>query len=771
MPRKPKLRTALPNPIALRTHVNAMLKQGRIPQAMEFAKQLVLLAPSDENRDLLRRVYLDRVRLEIDQNTIEARNWLDEAERIDGPAPAWWESLALLRARIGDTDRARKLLEKAPGSALLARVLAFQIDHAMADRQRGRDLIPRELQPGFDLIRQAFTEYDRGQDEAARQALQGIGLQSPYLDWKLLLRGLMAWSTNDDARALENWSRLDPERLPARITAPFRFLVDPNFRNNLKPEHANTLSRRADQIAAPILSGLRDLQRSLGAGNGLPRALKQIPSLIGLLRMNFPQQAQKLANCVYWMILQEGEASDLDRYERLFGKPPDDPEFYRMRAFVMEGLNSFEEAHHFWKKYADWIEASPQRWPGEQGCRARAMILMRMGDNACKHLENNEEPSFRDFLDMLSSGRPPRGMGSQRPLQPSAESCYRGAMELAPGWKEPAAKLMKLLEEDEKWDAAEKVGRKILKEAPDDVPTLVAVSSIQHALGKTDEALASLKEALKNNPLDRALRMGVAMLTLVHGRTLAVLNKFEAARQVLAEAAVHAQAAVSAEGVLVSVVKAAMAACELKAKNLERAGQLEAETVISKNFGPASIYELFAECSRIKVDKPALKRFQVRLDEALQQPCTVPEAINLLLVLHIYKGEPQRYRGIGPHEKKIMALAAGALQGDATEEELCHLGQVLWRQKMSKLLKTCAERGMSRFPDNPYFPFLLGEHLIMQRPQTFNVRQVGALFHDVTRKTEGQQDERSRAMRDQIEERKKEYPEIEDWMTPVETFW
>jgi tetratricopeptide (TPR) repeat protein len=756
----------------MRSHVNAALLQGRLPQALEFAKHLVSQAPTDENRELLRRVYLDGIRQEIDRNmAVDARRWLDEAEIVDGPGPIWWESLAVLRAKLGDCDRARKLLENAPGSDLLPRLLAFQVDHAMADRQRGRDLVPHDLRPGFDLIRQAFAEYDRGQDDAARQTLQGIGLQSPYLEWKLLLRGLMAWSTNDNSRALENWLRLDPERLPARLTAPFRFLTDPAFRNNLKPEHASAMSRRADQIAHPILSSLRDLQRSLGASRGLPRALKQIPALLGLLRTSFPQQAQKLANCVYWMILQDGEASDLDRYEKLFGKPADDPEFFRMRALVMEGLNSLDEAHHFWKKYADWIEATPERWPGEQGRRARAMILMRMGDNARKHLEHNGEPSFTDFLDMLSGGRPPRGLPSQRPLQPPAERCYKRAMELAPDWKEPAAKLMNLLEESEEWEAAEAVGRKILKESPDDVPTLVAVSGIQHELGKTDEALASLKEALKNNPLDRALRMGVALLTLEHGRSLALTKKFEAARQALAEAAVHAETAATAGGVLPSIVKAAMAACEFKANDLERARQLEAEAVITKNFGPASFYEIFVECSRIKVDKPTLKQFQARLDEALQQQGTVPEVINLLLVLHIYKGEPHRYRGIGPHEKKIVARAALALKGDATEDELCHLGAVLRGHKMSKILKTCADRGMTGFPENPYFRFLLGEHLIMQRPQSFNVRHVGALFRDVLRMSEGKQDERSRAMREQIEERKKEYPEIEDWMAPAETWW
>ena len=73
---------------------------------------------------------------------------------------------------------------------------------------------------------------------------------------------------------------------------------------------------------------------------------------------------------------------------------------------------------------------------------------------------------------------------------------------------------------------------------------------------------------------------------------------------------------------------------------------------------------------------------------------------------------------------------------------------------------------MSLYRHNAIFPFLFAEHLVMQRPQSFNCRQVCKLFRDVLRMTEGKQDERSRMLRDKIEERKKQNPDIDDWMSP-----
>src|SRR5262249_59575457 len=89
--------------------------------------------------------------------------------------------------------------------------------------------LPAPLHAPFDLILQAFTHYEAGRDEQARAALQGVGLQSPFIEWKVLLRGLLAYIAKDDSRALENWQRLDQTRLPCRLCAAMRCVIDPAY--------------------------------------------------------------------------------------------------------------------------------------------------------------------------------------------------------------------------------------------------------------------------------------------------------------------------------------------------------------------------------------------------------------------------------------------------------------------------------------------------------------------------------------------------------------
>ena len=47
---------------------------------------------------------------------------------------------------------------------------------------------------------------------------------------------MTAYYQNDDARALDNWQRLDPKRVPARLAAPLRAVIDPAFRAAQSPQ-------------------------------------------------------------------------------------------------------------------------------------------------------------------------------------------------------------------------------------------------------------------------------------------------------------------------------------------------------------------------------------------------------------------------------------------------------------------------------------------------------------------------------------------------------
>src|SRR5262249_9529630 len=154
-------------------------------------------------RELLQRAYLARAgQLRAGNYLRDAVTVLQNAAQLGG-APDFLEKLAEEMAACGEVRPALKLLDQVPGSPALPRVLAHAADVARKEGKNGRKLLPESLHGQFDLVVQAFAQAEAGQDEAARQSLQGIGLQSPFLEWKLLLRGLLAYYQKDDARALE----------------------------------------------------------------------------------------------------------------------------------------------------------------------------------------------------------------------------------------------------------------------------------------------------------------------------------------------------------------------------------------------------------------------------------------------------------------------------------------------------------------------------------------------------------------------------------------
>src|SRR5207249_5373122 len=131
--------------------------------------------------------------------------------------------LASELAACGAAGRAIQIVADVADPQAEARILAQAVDIALAQGPAGRALLPQALHDQFDRVLQAFRLQESGADEQALKVLGDVGLQSPFLEWRLLLRGLLAYYRDDAARAVEIWQRLSPERLPAKLAGPLRF--------------------------------------------------------------------------------------------------------------------------------------------------------------------------------------------------------------------------------------------------------------------------------------------------------------------------------------------------------------------------------------------------------------------------------------------------------------------------------------------------------------------------------------------------------------------
>lgn len=89
--------------------------------------------------------------------------------------------------------------------------------------------LPPELSQQALAVRDALHLACQSQREEALKSLASIPRSSPYSEWRLFLRGLVAWLENDHSSASEVWERLDFERRPGRIATVLMNACDANL--------------------------------------------------------------------------------------------------------------------------------------------------------------------------------------------------------------------------------------------------------------------------------------------------------------------------------------------------------------------------------------------------------------------------------------------------------------------------------------------------------------------------------------------------------------
>jgi tetratricopeptide (TPR) repeat protein len=691
------------------------MSEGRFQQALELAKQLYKSEPTAEYRTLLQQVYLGRARqLRAQGQTEDALTVLHVALGIADPAPEWLGEVAKELAVCGDVHRALETVRRLPEGAVRGSVLANAVDAALQQEAAGKRLLPEEWHADFDRILTAFAQVGAGQDEALREALQGIGLRSPFVEWKLLLRGLQAYYQKDDVRALENWQRLDSARLPARLAAPFRFQIDSAYRAAQLPATQNLLQRMVDRLqSSGVLQQLRAVQAALHQNESLAPALRLAESAMLGLQQRAPQLAPRLASAVYWTLVAQGTPADVPRFQRAFGQPHDDPHFDRLKALSYESAGELTEAHKHWQEYERWLATRPAVWPGGQADKVRAMIWCRMGNNAAsipdaKHLK--KLPAYLCDHE-----------GLPRSLKPGADECFRQALELDPEQRDTYEALFHYhLDRDQEKKAAA-AGERLLQKFPDHVPTLQALGDLRMRQGNYDQGIEMFGRALQVNPLDRQQRTKLGSAHVWYGRSLAEQGDYDKARAQYRAALAHRDSTDDFS------VLSQWAACEFKAGDTAKAEELLARALTRPDHRLAVAHLLLIESARLKLSRTVKQRFNKEFNESLAETPTGSTAAAVAEALSAQRATGATYYGQKTHEKKIFGYLDRATRVDLTEKDLERVCAALEGPASSRLLKTFASKARRQFPENPFFPFMEAEAYIAQGRQrcpAWTVRQL-----------------------------------------------
>ena len=679
-----------PAPIPTPERVQAAIRSGDFTAAVDLARQLHTLTPTPENLALHKRALTAAAAHFADRDkAIEFNIAMAEAEKLDAADPGWIAERAALLARGGRLADSLALADPATQPA----VLAHAADRAL--RTRSKEFLPAELHAGFDAVLATFRHHEAGNETAARESLEPIGLRSPYLEWKVMLRGLLAHAAGDDARAAENFGRLDPGRLPAKLAAPLRAAVDPAFRAAIPADTATSLLKQHEKLAAgPMLDGLKAIAKELGRDKPLSRAFKTAENVLPHLKTAAPHLIPRLANCFYHALLQLGEPHDLPQYRRLFGAPADDPDFHKLLGQVGELVGDLSGAHAHWQRYEAWLAAKPRGWPDAITSRARALIWIRMGENARQAAEEPDEQED----DLLGFFGPPRRKKKSKPLAPPAEDCFRHAAQLAPDWPAAVSHLFATLAEAKKFAEAERIAGDFLARHPDDLPALTALGDLFIQQGRPAEAAEVWLRAAAVNPLDRPTRSRAAMAVLSASRRCMIQGDpagadamLEPHRALLED---HTPAGLNA----------------MRAVILTKLGQPdEAAACLEKGLAVPGArvsvaYRVMVDSQLAKV-KPAEKRVaDQRFAEELAKSPTPLEVNQLIASYDWYHIHQLTYRGQKTHEKKIFDQVARCLTADAPELDFERLGEVLLAKHEWKHVKKLADGCARRFPTNPHFP-------------------------------------------------------------------
>ncbi len=666
-------------------------RDGHPEKAVDLARQLYRQSPTEANRGLLRDATMEHaVILQLTGRFRDAAKVYAGAVDL-GTEPAFFQTLAERLAACGELDQALALLPRTPDPERgRPKVLGHAADYALQQGPAGRAALPAEHHPALELIEQAFGHSDAGRDEEARAALQGVGLQSPLLDWKVFLRGLLAYYAGDDARALENWNRLDPPRLAYRLSAPLRFRIDPTYRAAQSgPAQAVLQTAAARLHGSEVLRALNELRPALNAENLAP-AYRLAEKVLPALKRDFPSLVSRLADCFFWAVVDHGRPEDVARQARVFGPPADDPRLLRLQALAYEVRGQLADAHQTWQDLAKDIAGNAVAWPGEVGRRAQALVWARMGENA---QDAPRRVGPEDLFGAFFGG--PRA--APQPLKPSAEECYRRSLKLAPERLDAYLELFDLHRRDKKADKAKEVGRQLLDRFPDHVATLEALGDLCLEGKAVAEARDYYEKALRANPLERRLRgkLARAVQNLALERTLA--NQFDEAR------ALYQQALALAEGPKGPLLYQ-WAAGEMKAKDPDRVAELLRQAEAAPDQRLAARYALVGEGVRAKLPPARRKELADQLQAALAERPTPGE---VLALLEVAAGQREAhldaFRGQKTHERNFLKFLEAIPLEAFDEGQLGRLCDGLQALQARKAWEACLRGAEARFSGSLHF--------------------------------------------------------------------
>ena len=712
-------------------------------QALKDAKVAYRLSPAPEARALLECAYAARSR-ELHRNGLsqQAREALEELLLLGITQPEVQQEVIELSLLVG-------LKKGLQAGGEISPEMRVRVQNSVADRAVTNglpDSVEPADRPAAQAVCQALRYLEQGDEQQAAGAIKDIPRGSPFADWKLFVRGLIAYYRHERVEMAANWDRLDANRAAARIAAPLKALDLVAARPDNQPLPAAFDRLERGVFATSLLSTLPDLERCMSDDDrtGFVHRLKRCCAGAGWGKLPYALCERLTSLCVDWAISCEDEDL-LTNLESWLVPQSLDPRWHRAHAVLHETASG--DPHEIELRWAAFVDALPEAQGVSDQDRTilRALVWQHQAQSLVLDVnarvdDSDDDPSGPEWQEERKLAPMLREMAIEyfnRSIAalPTHAAIYRDLAKAFTHWN--------------KFAEAAQVWQRMLEHFPNDVEALSSVAS--YYLLDGDDPIRSLEPALKVlhlRPLDETLRQNAWFTHLAAARKYSQIGNWDRGRDMFSAAAALES---RPERALWRVARQAifeLAAGQKQKDCLPRAEELVEQSLQMRPEPTAALLILSAEASRYGLPKKVRDRFVPLWNEAIKRPGDSSTAGALCELLCSYLESGVEYTGHKKHANDVANYIRRAQRITYTQRDLEQVCRFLQVAKKTPLARTLIKKGSLRFPDCAYFQFQMGEAEFDRGPMSCNRRRAIGYFQRVLALTEKLDDSSSKRLAD-----------------------
>jgi tetratricopeptide (TPR) repeat protein len=728
------------SPAEIAARIGRELAKGQVKQAFKEAKTAYASRPDEAIRAVLEQASVARVRELLREGfDVQAKAVLQDLMKLGILRPENQSAAAELALSLGMPEAFQRLeqtdqSERSPSA--MNRAADIAIARGLPEAQ-----LPEPIRAGASAVQRSLALVEEDRHAEALELLKDIPRQSVWADWKLFVRGWIAFRNGDDTEAKANWQRIAPQRLAHRAAESLQRAAAAIQGDAGSPPGA--ISKWMNEAAlnhpkGELLIELSSLRDHI-ARQDWQHALELLRRAEPRWRQIDPAIAARVNESFYDTIIRHAMANVLERWSKWGTPPAIDAKWNRARALMSEHPNDFdlESADRFWNRYVDDL-ASFAELPPAQRDLAQALVLHHLG-----RLWVAE--SFYDDQYRNDDDRDPHDNWDQE----QAIECFQRALRLAPNL---LAVHESLADAHARWgqsDLALKAHLALLDRFPDHVPSL---EFIANELTKRQDPLPArdyMRRALKLKPLDRDLAGLAWMVHAGAARVLALQGAYEEAR---AEFVAAERFDDASPGPLYLAVRRGV--FELKAGDAA-ASEASFAKAAEAMPDPAPMHFMAGiEARRYALPAKRANEFRKAWRAAAKLPAESGSVGMICRMLQGYLLLGKEYPDCHKDLTEVVSYLRHNVKIKWSETDLTDACMLLLdNAKQPTLLKQLIKQGRQQFPKHAIFEFIAGEMEFARGPMQCNTRQALNSYRRARWLAENSGSEKDRAMCDLIDDR------------------